>query len=132
MATVELEIPSRTAYVVVARLVLSSLARAAELEEGAVDDLKIAVSEACANAVLSHEQSGTDAPVSIAWDEDPGRIVVQVGDRGPAYEPSRPDDSLHGSARFDMSIALMKSLVDECTFGPRDDGGMCTRLVMTR
>ena len=60
MALVQLEIPPRSPYVGVVRLALSSLARAAGLDEEKVDDIKIAVSEACANAVLNNEEANSD------------------------------------------------------------------------
>ena len=132
---VEIEIPSRSVYVGVVRLALASLARAAGLTEEVVDDLKIAVSEACANAVLSHEDAGADAPVTVTWMEEPDRVVVEVGDRGSVYDavaPGQQYDSQGFSGRALMSFALLQSLVDECDLRPRDGGGMCARLSFTR
>jgi anti-sigma regulatory factor (Ser/Thr protein kinase) len=135
VALVEIEIPARTVYVGVVRLALSALARSAGLDEELTDDLKIAVSEACANAVLSHEAAGTEAPVTVTWDEEPERFVVEVGDRGAVYDPDAPpeqQDSQGFSTRLVMSLALLHSLVDECRLGPRDGGGMCARLAFRR
>jgi anti-sigma regulatory factor (Ser/Thr protein kinase) len=135
MAAVELEIPARSVYVGVVRLVLSSLARSADLDEATVDDLKMAVSEACANAVLSNEQAGKDEPVQIAWTEEPARVVIEVGDRGNLYEGGATPDSWDSgriSARVTMSVALLSSLVDECEFVPRSGGGTRARLVVNR
>ena len=132
---VEIEIPSRSVYVGVVRLALASLARGAGLSEEVVDDLKIAVSEACANAVLSHEDAGADAPVTVTWLEEPDSVVVEVGDRGTVYDavaPGQEFDSQGFSARALMSFALLKSLVDECDLRPRDGGGMCARLCFSR
>lgn len=131
---VELEIPSRSAYVAVVRLTLGSLARSAGLDEEVVDDLKIAVSEACANAVLSHEEAGADAPVAVTWTEEDDRLVIEVADRGTPYDPAAAPtpDSGGFSSRLVMSIALLESLVDEFEFGPREGGGMATRLTFTR
>jgi anti-sigma regulatory factor (Ser/Thr protein kinase) len=121
---VEMDIPPRSAYVGVVRLGLSALARAAGLDEERVDDLKIAVSEACANAVLSHERSDVDLPVTVAWIEETGRIAVEVTDRAvPVAETGE------AAARVEMSMALLESLVDECDY-TRYDGGMRARLVL--
>jgi anti-sigma regulatory factor (Ser/Thr protein kinase) len=135
VALVELEIPARSAYVAVVRLALASLARAAGLDEEVVDDLKIAVGEACTNAVLSHEASGSEAPVTVTWSDDDGdRLIVEVGDRGPVYDPSAPaaHDGQGVSTRLVMSLALLRSLVDECSIKPREGGGMCARLGFRR
>ena len=125
MATVRLEIPPRSPYVGVVRLAISSLARSAGLDEEKVDDIKIAVSEACANAVLNNEESGSDDPVAITWDDDDGEVRITVADRGPTVDASEADsvDTQGFSTRAVMSYALLKSLVDDCEFEPRDGGG---------
>ena len=124
-----LEIPAKSVYVGVVRLALASLARAVDLDEEKVEDLRMAVSEACANAVLAHEESRADAPVTITWREETDRVIVEVGDRGRGHVPD-PEDSLGGADRLAMSVALLRSLVDECAFEPRPDGGMNTRLTV--
>ncbi|HEX2196059.1 MAG TPA: ATP-binding protein, partial [Actinomycetota bacterium] len=55
---VRLEIPPQSAYVAIARLAITSLGRGAGLDEEKLDDLKIAISESCANAVLAVQESG--------------------------------------------------------------------------
>ncbi len=130
-----MEIPSRSVYVGVVRLALASLARKAGLGEEVVDDLKIAVSEACANAVLSNEDAGSGAPVTVTWTETPESLIVEVGDRGAVYDLDDPDaqlDSQGYSTRSLMSFALLKSLVDGCEVSPRDGGGMCAHLSFSR
>ena len=134
MALVQLEIPPRSPYVGVVRLALSSLARAAGLDEEKVDDIKIAVSEACANAVLNNEEANSDDPVVITWDETDDAVRIDVADRGPTPDVTAVDDvDTQGfSTRAVMSIALLKSLVDDCQFEARDGGGTTTRLMINR
>ena len=131
MAQVELEIPSESVYVGVVRLVLASIARTAGLDEERLDDLKIAVSEACANAVLSNQQGSPESPVTIVWTDTPERLTIEVSDRGGSFAPD-PDDSLAGDDRLDLSVALLRSLVDQCEFDARAEGGTVTRLILTR
>lgn len=135
MAVVELEIPPRSAYVGVARLALASLARIAGLDEETVDDLKIAISEACTNAVLSHEEAGRDDPVTLTWSDDDDQVVVEVGDRGRSYAVEEIEGALGREVlaeRVSLSMALLKSLVDDVVFEPREGGGMSTRLILHR
>jgi len=134
VAIVRLEIPPRSAYVGVVRLALSSLARAAGLDEEKVDDIKIAVSEACANAVLNNEEAGSDDPVVISWDETEDAVHIEVADRGASLDPDALDevDTQGFSTRAVMSIALLKSLVDDCGFEAREGGGTTTRLLIHR
>jgi len=134
VAAVHIEIPPRSAYVGVVRLAIASLARAAQFAEDVVEDLKIAVSEACANAVLSMEEARSSGPVSVSWNEEGDRIVIEVGDRGVVHEtPTGEDvDSQGFSTRLVMSHALLTSLVDEYQFVPGDSGGMVSRLIIAR
>lgn len=132
MAEVELEFPARSVYVGVVRLAVSALGRSIELDEDAIEDLKIAVSEACANAVIAHEESGIDDPVKVAWRDEDGRIEIDVrsSGRGP-IDPGTGALTDTGSlaSRDVLSLALLQSLVDECTVESLADGGSVTRLV---
>ncbi|HEY7875871.1 MAG TPA: ATP-binding protein [Actinomycetota bacterium] len=131
MATVELEIPPRSVYVGVVRLAVASLARAAGLDEGTVYDLKIAVSEACATAVLGLEDSGADEPITITFSESETSLELVVADRARSTEGD-PADSQGFDTRSTMSLALLESLVDHCEISPRDGGGSITRLTVAR
>ena len=115
------------------RLALASLARSAGLDEEGVDDLKIAVSEACANAVLAQEESGSEDPVKVSWTDQGQRVVVEVGDRGRSQqEPDAAFDSQGFSSRAVLSGALLQSLADEVEYLPRDGGGTQTRITFKR
>ena len=131
MARVEIEIPPRSAYVGVVRLALASLGRSAGLDEEALDDLKIAVSEACTNAVLGHEEAGSDAPVLVAW-EDEGGLVVEVTDRSEPSDGPNLTDSQGFSTRQVMSMALLESMVERVDVEPAAAGGTTTRLTFAR
>ena len=133
MAVVEIAIPPRPAYVSVVRLALASLARTAGMEEEAVDDLRIAVGEACANAVLGRADGGGDERISVRWSHDVGHIVVEIGDGEgdpPLTEAPDPTDSSGYSTRVVMSTALLQSLVDECELVEYEGGRLYARLVV--
>ena len=131
MARVEIEIPARSPYVGVVRLAITSLGRTAGLDEEAIDDLKIAVSEACANAVLAHEEAGVADPVAVRWSDEADRVVVDVDHGTPLTEEEETEDSHGFSSRLVLSTALLESLVDECEFSSVD-GGTRTHLVMRK
>ncbi len=134
MPSVELEIPAQSVYVGLVRLAVASLARAAALDEEKVDDLKIAVSESCANAVLSTEEAGKDAPITVSWTESDDAFVIEVADAGggPSFYDGDALDSGGFSSRIMMSMELMKALVDRYEFNANDAGGMSARLVVSR
>ncbi|MDQ4064418.1 MAG: ATP-binding protein [Actinomycetota bacterium] len=133
MAVVELEIPPRAPFVGVVRLALASLARSVGLDEERVGDMKIAVSEACANAVLAHEERALDDPISVRWEDTTDRVIVEIGDRGSIPTNGAGDVDTQGIAtRHVMSLALLKSLVSSCEFSERPGGGSLTRLAFDR
>lgn len=129
MATVELEIPSRSVYVGVVRLAVASLARASGLDEERVDDLRIAVSEACANALGSDAESGR-SPIRVRWSEEDSRVLVEVEDKTSSTYRSCQDGATDD--RLGLSLELLRSLVDECDITPSDSGGTLTRMVVAR
>jgi anti-sigma regulatory factor (Ser/Thr protein kinase) len=134
MVSVDLQIPARSPYVGVVRLALSSLARTAGLDEEALDDLKIAVSEACANAVLASEEAGSEDPIVIRWTEEADRLTVDISDPATSHDDQSAvaTDTGGFSTRLAMSGALLETLVDSCEIEPLPEGGIRTRLVVTR
>jgi serine/threonine-protein kinase RsbW len=123
VAQVEIEIPSRSAYVGVVRLALAALARAAGLSEESVDDLKIAVGEACANAVIVNEETAPDVPVKVHWSHEDARVVVEVEGAGHPFDSGESATGDGLAARMEMSVALLESLVDSCEVTERPGGG---------
>jgi serine/threonine-protein kinase RsbW len=132
MAVVEIAIPPRSPYVGVVRLAVSSLARGAGLDEERVDDIRIAVSEACTNAVLAHEESGSEDSVSVTWSDSEERIEIDVDQAVVTAPDAEAADSQGFSTRSVLSGSLLQSLVDECTFTERPGGGTRTHLVVLR
>jgi serine/threonine-protein kinase RsbW len=117
---VELEIPARPEFVALARLVVSAVASAdASLSDDQVDDLKIAVSEACTNAIEAHGSIATEERVLLrCWSDDRG-LQVSIEDRGPGFDPStlpdHPPPTDPDRLKFErgLGIPLIRALVDE-------------------
>jgi serine/threonine-protein kinase RsbW len=133
---VELEIPARAEFVALARLAVSAIAAAdGELEDERLDDLKLAVSEACTNAIEAHSSIDTDERVIVRCSVDETGLEVRIEDRGPGFEPSRlpdhPPVTDPDRLKFErgLGIPLIRALVDEVGFLSSDKGTE-VRLVM--
>ena len=133
---IELEIPARPEYVGLARLVVSSLASSRRtLADDRIDDLKLALSEACTNAIEAHAETDADEGVLVRWSETSDRLEVQVEDRGPGFDPGtlpeHPPVTDPERLNFErgLGIPLIRSLVDEVAFVPADRG-MSVRMVI--
>lgn len=126
---VNLEIPASPEYVAIARLVVGSVAGArGNFSDERVDDVKLAVSEACTNAIEANQLSGETAPVLVEVYEGDDRLEVRVADGGggfdPADVPAAP--SVVDVHRLDfergLGIPLIRSLMDEVEFLPSATG----------
>ncbi len=118
MPTATLSLPPTPEHVRTARLVVVAAARRAGVAEDVVDDVRLAVGEAVARAVLRHAASGTDADVEVVVDDD-GGFAVEVRDR---TAPELPDDD------EGMALALVRAVAPEVEIEPRMPTGTTLRL----
>lgn len=124
-----LEIPARTEYVSLVRVVVAA---AAEIEPGItserIEDLRVAVSEATTNAIEAHDLHGVSDRVRIRCNLADEEIAVVVHDMGMGFEPDdvpsipepdSPDRLLHESG---LGVHLMRMLTDESEISATDHG----------
>ena len=130
---VELEIPARPEYIALVRLVVSSLASGRRLlADERVDDLKLAVSEACTNAIEAHGALEVDERVRVRCQDSDDRFQVSIDDRGEGFDPtSLPEhppvtDPERLNFERGLGIPLIRTLVDEVAFDSGDDGTSVT------
>jgi anti-sigma regulatory factor (Ser/Thr protein kinase) len=83
MSTVHLAFSPDPAYVRTVRLVAAAVARRAGVSDELLDEVRLAVGEACTRAVALHRRHRLADPIDISM-SDGGRFVVRVVDRGPA------------------------------------------------
>jgi serine/threonine-protein kinase RsbW len=125
----ELEIPASAEYIAIARLVVSSLASARRaLADDRIDDLKLAVSEACTNAIEAHGVAASDEHVRIRVWENEVKLDIAVEDRGPGFDPEalpeHPPVTDPERLHFErgLGIPLIRTLVDDVHFEPSAKG----------
>jgi serine/threonine-protein kinase RsbW len=83
MATVEVTFTPLPAHVRTARLVATAVARRSGVDESLLDEVRLAVGEACSRAVEAHRQHCPAEPVKIEMTEQDERFVVTVSDHAP-------------------------------------------------
>jgi serine/threonine-protein kinase RsbW len=84
MATVEVTFTPLPAHVRTARLVATAVARRSGVAESLLDEVRLAVGEACSRAVEAHQLFCPAEPVRIALTDQPGRFEVEVINTSPA------------------------------------------------
>ena len=82
-ATVELSFTPLPAHVRTARLVATAVARRSGVEESLLDEVRLAVGEACSRAVEAHRLHCPGEPVRIRLCDRDGRFEVVVADAVP-------------------------------------------------
>jgi serine/threonine-protein kinase RsbW len=130
VAVVELEIPARPAYLSLVRLIVDAAvgSLAPGLSVARLDDLKIAVTEACSNAIEAHEAILADGPVVVRCLIDDHQVTVDIVDRGRGFDPDRVEtlpaatDPRRLRHESGLGIPLMRTLTDEVAFSPDADG----------
>lgn len=128
----ELSFPPKPEYVRAARHTVAALARLHDVPDEVVDDLKLAVSEACTNAVSANARTSGEPVrlVGTCWDDV---LVVEVSDHGPPLDTSLLErdpefDSEEFSFEKGLSLPLIAGLVDEVEALPAPEGGTVLRM----
>ena len=80
MATVELSFTALPAHVRTARLVATAVARRSGVDESLLDEVRLAVGEACSRAVEGHQLYCPTEPVRLALTDLADRFEVEVTD----------------------------------------------------
>jgi anti-sigma regulatory factor (Ser/Thr protein kinase) len=133
---VELELPARPEVVSVARLIIGALVAADPLfDEERSADLRLAVSEACTNAIQAemagHPDRAPDPeaePIVMRCTLGDGHIEVAITDHGGGFDPegleAHPDVTSPDRLNYEggLGIPLIKMLADRLEFRPTPDG----------
>jgi serine/threonine-protein kinase RsbW len=83
MATVEVTFTPLPAHIRTARLVAAAVARRSGVDEALLEEVRLAVGEACSRAVEAHRRHCPAEPVKIEMTDQGERFVVVVSDHAP-------------------------------------------------
>ncbi|HAM23578.1 MAG TPA: anti-sigma regulatory factor [Actinobacteria bacterium] len=106
VGTASLQIPPTPDQVRLARLVAGAAARRCGVDEDVLDEVRLAVGEACALAVIKHQDTDLAADIRIELTDFPDRFSVRVFDQIPSSSTSPDTDE-------SMALALISSLAPE-------------------
>jgi serine/threonine-protein kinase RsbW len=140
MATVEVTFTPLPAHVRTARLVATAVARRSGVDESLLDEVRLAVGEACSRAVEAHQKHCPGEPIRVALTDDGERFEVVVTDAVPAdvalapvggngtapgalAEPGGPaPDGVVLQLPAGVGLAVISGLADDFRVSPDVDG----------
>lgn len=136
MSGIHLKIPAHADHIDIVRLCLSGISSNSGFSYEDIEDMKIAVAEACNNAVLYGYLDGSEGFIDIWFDIDETSITIKVKDSGLSFDYTVAADkaSPYMNERVSnlrvggLGIYLMQALMDEVTISTE----MGTEVVMTK
>ncbi len=139
METAELRIPADPQYILVAKRAAAGMASVAGLGLEALDELNIAIAEACEHTIRAADAAGlVDAKLRISFrvQEDALRVDVRlVGGKAEVREPtSAPVGSaaISTSAAVELAVQMLRCFADDVDYQAIGDGLMRVRLAKYR
>lgn len=108
-----ISVPSKPEYVNVIRLTASAIASRVGFDIEQIEDIKVAVAEACTNAIkhgIKNNMENFDVKFSIDCD----RIVINIIDNGIGFSSDQIEEpDLTTPKEGGLGIFIIKSLMDE-------------------
>ncbi len=128
-----LTVPALAEYVSVVRLAVLGLCGRVPLSYDEVEDLRLAVGEACASSVQRAAKADPSAArMTVTGDVTDSQIILSIRDDVPLPPEPEPVEAPSIESEFDdehFRISLMQLLVDEVQIEEADGGGQVVRLV---
>ncbi|QEK10890.1 histidine kinase [Crassaminicella thermophila] len=108
-----ISVPSKPEYVHVVRLTASAIASRMGFDIEQIEDIKVAIAEACTNAI-EHGLCYNKQNFDINFFVDDEKMTIEVFDRGHGFESSQlKEPDLTSPKEGGLGIFIIKSLMDE-------------------
>lgn len=124
--TLKLQLPRDTRFVGLLRHVATCVFEDVGVPQEAADDIRLALTEACANAV--RHAVGSNA-YSVVFTLEAAGCTIEVMDLGPGFDFPVPDPDgtvPDADTETGRGFMLMHALVDDLQFARQDDGTAVT------
>jgi serine/threonine-protein kinase RsbW len=112
MATVEVTFTPLPVHVRTARLVATAVARRSGVAESLLDEVRLAVGEACSRAVEAHLRHCPGQPIRVALTDDAEQFEVVVTDAVPDAEHGVPAGTVAVNGSSAVPAAVSAGLGD--------------------
>lgn len=132
---VELRLPNRPEFVAVARLTVAAVACRMGFDVGDIEDIKVAVGEACTNAIehgVPVDESTEMITITCAVEAE--ALAITVHDPGIGFDPASAGASPHAAGTATLTegglgLLLIQALMDDVDVASTPEDGTCVRMV---
>lgn len=131
---VDIVIPCLSEFVGIVRLAISGIATRMNFSVEEIEDIKIAVSEACTNSVQYAFEDPVDQKITIQCQLFDNKLEITIEDKGKGFDVN----SLNGSKSLEiipdklglgLGITFIKSLMDEAYISSEIGNGTTVKMV---
>ncbi|WP_352418597.1 ATP-binding protein [Proteiniborus sp.] len=126
---IKLSIPNKAEFVSVVRLTTSAIASRMGFNIEEVEDIKVAIAEACTNT-LEHVLSDEEKNFDIDFDMYSDKLVITVKDSGKGFNIDNIKDlKLEELGENGLGIFIINSLMDEVDIINDNENGTKIRMI---
>ena len=127
LETIKMEVTSNPEYVSIIRLTVSGIANKIGFSLDDIEDIKVAVSEACTNAI----KHSLDDKFLVQFSVLENGLTIEVEDKGTGYDvESLQEPDLANPKESGLGLFIIKTLMDEVSTISNSNEG--TRVKMTK
>jgi serine/threonine-protein kinase RsbW len=126
----KMSVPGKPEYVGTVRMAAASVASQAGFDIESIEDIKVAVSEACNNTVVHACESHVDE-YSVEFERAEESLTITVSDAGPGYDTETYEEPVAGELQDGgLGIFIIRALMDEVDITSAPGAG--THIRMTK
>jgi len=122
-------VPGKPEYVGTVRMAIAHAASHAGFDIEAIDDIKVAVSEACTN-IVCHSHTGPDFNYDVVLEFDDEQLRVTITDQGVGFGVDDYIEPVPGESVSGLGIFIIRALMDEVDI--HSEPGAGTDICMTK
>jgi serine/threonine-protein kinase RsbW len=125
-------VPGNPEFVGTVRIAIAHVASRAGFDIEAIDDIKVAVSEACTN-IVCHAHDNPDFTYDVFVDVEEDKLSITVQDEGVGFGMENYIEPVPGESRGSgLGIFIIKALMDEVNIDSEPGAGTRIQMIKCR
>ena len=126
--SIKFSVPEKPEYIRLLRLAISSAANTAGFDVETIEDIKVAVSEACTNVIQHGIKTKKNYEVECIIEEN--KMTIFVEDSGCGFDLQKYEEpNLDSHKERGLGFYIIKALMDEVDVCERAGGGTSIKMV---